>query len=72
MVFLLYSENLVVEETKSGHLCMSQYLNIMSSCRIPGKEIDSNQATSIENSHHIIVIHNDHVRVICFPLEHPH
>ena len=40
---------------------MSQYLKLLSHCRIPGKETDSVQSTSIENSHHIIVIHNDHV-----------
>ena len=51
---------------------MAQYMNLMSYCRIPGKEADSTQSTSIENSHHIIVIHNDHVsdHLLFHKLEH--
>lgn len=60
----LHSESLLVEETKGGHFCMSQYSKLMSHCRIPGKEVDSHQITPIENSRHIIVMHNDHVSVI--------
>ena len=61
-ILLLHSESLKVEKTKAGHyLCMGQYLNITSHCRIPGKVTDSQRSTPIEKSHHIIVMHNDHV-----------
>lgn len=56
------SEKLQVERTKAGPLCMSQYLDMFSCCRIPGKEVaDTLRRTPIEESRHIIVAHNDHV-----------
>ena len=55
------SEKLQPERTKAGPLCMSQYLNLYSCCRIPGKEVDTQRISPIEESRHIIVTHNDHV-----------
>lgn len=55
------SEKLQPEKTKAGPLCMSQYSNLYSCCRIPGKEVDTQRISPIEESQHIVVTHNDHV-----------
>ena len=58
---LFHSEKIDVEMTKVGPLCMSQYLDILSCCRIPGEEVDTQRRSPIEHSCHIIVAHNGHV-----------
>ncbi|XP_065916399.1 carnitine O-acetyltransferase-like isoform X2 [Dysidea avara] len=59
-LLLARSEKIDVEMTKVGPLCMSQYLDILSCCRIPGEEVDTQRRSPIEHSCHIIVAHNGH------------
>jgi len=61
---LFHSENVEVEMTRAGPLCMSQYLDILSCYRIPGEEVDTHRRSPVDQSRHIIVAHNDHVSKI--------
>ena len=52
------------EKTRDGPLCMSQHINLLSCCRIPSSGVDTQKRSPIDQSCHIIVAHNGHVRVI--------
>lgn len=54
------SETLPVEYMGGKPLCMNQYYQILSSCRIPGPKRDSivNYAKGKKQSRHITVVHN--------------
>lgn len=54
------SETLPVEYMGGKPLCMNQYYQILSSCRIPGPKRDSivNYAKGTKQSRHITVVHN--------------
>lgn len=58
------SETLPVEYMGGKPLCMNQYYQILSSCRIPGPKRDSivNYAKGKKQSRHITVVHNFQVR----------
>lgn len=58
------SETLPVEYMSGKPLCMNQYYQILSSCRIPGPKRDSivNYAKGKKQSRHITVVHNFQVR----------
>jgi len=60
---LFHSENVEVEMTRAGPLCMSQYLDILSCYRIPGEEVDTQRRSPVDQSCHIIVAHNGHVSI---------
>ena len=59
------SETLPVEYLGGRPLCMNQYYEVLSSCRIPGLKSDSvvNHAKSSPPPRHITVVHNLQVRV---------
>lgn len=63
---LFFSETLPVEFMGEKPLCMSQYYEVLSSCRIPGLKRDSivNHAKSMHTPKHITVVHNFQVRSI--------
>lgn len=56
----IFSETLPVEYMGGKPLCMNQYYQILSSCRIPGPKRDSivNYAKGKKQSRHITVVHN--------------
>lgn len=58
------SETLPVEHLGGKALCMNQYYEVLSSCRIPGLKRDSvvNHAKSSRPPKHITVVHNFQVR----------
>lgn len=58
------SETLPVEHLGGKPLCMNQYYEVLSSCRIPGLKRDSvvNHAKSSKPPKHITVVHNFQVR----------
>lgn len=60
------SETLPVEYLGGKPLCMNQYYEVLSSCRIPGLKRDSvvNHAKSSKPPKHITVVHNFQVRSI--------
>lgn len=62
--FCVSSETLPVEYMGGKPLCMNQYYQILSSCRIPGPKRDSivNYAKGKKQSRHITVVHNFQVR----------
>lgn len=65
------SETLPVEYLGGKPLCMNQYYEVLSSCRIPGLKKDSvvNHAKSSRPPKHITVVHNFEVRsCVCAPL----
>ena len=69
--FLSFSAMLHPEETKNGPVCMSQYVNLLSCCRIPGEKVDTQRRSPVDQSCHIIVAHNGHVSLtsqytLCF------
>ena len=54
-----------VERGRDGRpLCMLQYMDMLSCCRIPGEEVDTQRRSPIDQSHHIIVAHNGHVSMV--------
>lgn len=55
-----FSETLPVEHLGGQPLCMSQYYQVLSSCRIPGTKSDSviNYAQGRRPPSHITVVHN--------------
>ncbi|KAK6470920.1 carnitine O-acetyltransferase-like [Huso huso] len=57
---MIDNETLPVEFLGGKPLCMNQYYQILSSCRIPGPKRDSvvNHALSMKPSSHITVVHN--------------
>lgn len=57
---LLHSETLPVEHLGGKPLCMNQYYQILSSCRVPGPKQDSvvNFGRDKKPPTHIIVVHN--------------
>jgi len=57
------------ESTRDGPVCMSQHVNLLSCCRIPSSGIDIQRRSPIDQSCHIIVAHNGHVRVLDTVLE---
>lgn len=59
------SETLPVEFLGGKPLCMNQYYEVLSSCRIPGVSRDSvvNHARSSQPPKHITVVHNFQVRI---------
>lgn len=61
---ICFSESLPVEYLGGKPLCMNQYYEVLSSCRIPGLKKDSvvNHAKSSRPPKHINVIHNFQVR----------
>lgn len=60
MHLVCFSETLPVEYLGGKPLCMNQYYEVLSSCRIPGLNKDSvvNHAKSSRPPKHISVIHN--------------
>lgn len=60
------SETLPVEHLGGRPLCMNQYYEVLSSCRIPGLRKDSvvNHAKSCSPPKHITIIHNCQVRKV--------
>lgn len=58
------SETIPVEYLGGKPLCMNQYYEVLSSCRIPGLKTDSvvNHAKSSRPPKHITVVHNFQVR----------
>lgn len=58
------SETIPVEYLGGKPLCMNQYYEVLSSCRIPGLKKDSvvNHAKSSRPPKHITVVHNFQVR----------
>jgi len=64
---MCYSERIDVEKSRDGApMCMLQYMDMLSSCRIPGEEVDTQRRSPIEQSCHIIVAHNGHVGSECY------
>ena len=62
---VFYSERLDVEKIRDGRpLCMAQYKDILSCCRIPGKNVDTQRRSPIDQSRHMIVAHNGHVSTV--------
>lgn len=61
---MLCSETLPVEYLGEKPLCMNQYYQVLSSCRIPGLKKDSvvNHARSSPPPKHVTVVHNCQVR----------
>jgi len=61
---VFFSETLPVEYMGGKPLCMNQYYEVLSSCRIPGLKRDSivNHAKSSPPPKHITVVHNFQVR----------
>uniref|UniRef100_A0A673BLJ5 Carnitine O-acetyltransferase n=1 Tax=Sphaeramia orbicularis TaxID=375764 RepID=A0A673BLJ5_9TELE len=61
-----YSETLPVEYLGGNPLCMNQYYQVLSSCRIPGLKRDSvvNHAKSSIPPKHITVVHNSQFFVL--------
>lgn len=57
---MFFSETLPVEYLGGKPLCMNQYYEVLSSCRIPGLKTDSvvNHAKSSRPPKHITVVHN--------------
>lgn len=57
---MIDNESLPVEYLGGKPLCMNQYYEVLSSCRIPGLKRDSvvNHAKSSQPPKHIIVVHN--------------
>ncbi|KAM9735420.1 carnitine O-acetyltransferase isoform 1-T1 [Menidia menidia] len=57
---MIDNETLPVEYMGQKPLCMNQYYEVLSSCRIPGLKMDSvvNHAKSSQRPNHIIVVHN--------------
>lgn len=57
---LCHSETLPVEYLSGKPLCMDQYYQILSSCRIPGPKRDTvvNYAIGKTSPTHITVVHN--------------
>ncbi len=62
--FVFRSETLPVEYLGGKPLCMNQYYEVLSSCRIPGLKRDSvvNHAKSSRPPKHVTVVHNLQVR----------
>ncbi|XP_033124898.1 carnitine O-acetyltransferase-like [Anneissia japonica] len=57
-----FSQTLPVDKLGGSPLCMDQYYKILSSCRIPGRKIDSivtYPADGSNSSKHIVVAHNN-------------
>lgn len=52
------------EMTRNGHMCMSQFVNLLSCCRIPSSKVDTQRRSSIDQSCHIIIAHNGHVSIV--------
>ena len=59
---VFYSERIDVEKSKDGSpLCMIQYKDMLSCCRIPGEKVDTQRRSPIDQSRHITIAHNGHV-----------
>lgn len=69
-VCMFFSETLPVEYLGGRPLCMNQYYEVLSSCRIPGLKKDSvvNHAKSSRPPKHIAVVHNSQVRSWSCPI----
>ncbi|RXM92382.1 Carnitine O-acetyltransferase [Acipenser ruthenus] len=65
ILFPVVCETLPVEFLGGKPLCMNQYYQILSSCRIPGPKRDSvvNHALSMKPPSHITVVHNFQIYV---------
>ena len=62
---VFYSERIDVEKSRDGRpLCMSQFVDMVSCCRIPGQNVDTQRRSPVDQSRHIIVAHNGHVSKI--------
>ncbi|XP_065885479.1 carnitine O-acetyltransferase-like isoform X2 [Dysidea avara] len=54
-------ERIDVEKSKDGSpLCMIQYKDMLSCCRIPGEKVDTQRRSPIDQSRHITIAHNGH------------
>jgi len=54
-----------IERGRDGSpLCMLQYMDMLSCCRIPGEKVDTQRRSPIDQSCHIIIAHNGHVRLL--------
>ncbi|XP_065916864.1 carnitine O-acetyltransferase-like isoform X2 [Dysidea avara] len=60
-LLLCRSERIDVERGRDGSpLCMLQYMDMLSCCRVPGENVDTQRRSPIDQSCHIIVAHNGH------------